>query len=327
MLWVVDAHNTYQEGMRVPLLAQEGFSGLIVKATQGVSVYTAPAMFDTWIQQARSVNLVPGAYHWLTNVNGTRQADAYVRRIERHLADGLIMAVDNEDIANPASVATLEMFVNRVQSLTGRIPGFHYSGAWWAKSRIGSYNLSSLGMQIWDSKYVNGSGYASVLYQKVPASFWNPGYGGARTKMLQFSSHGTAGGIVGGVDVNAFDGTLTELQALAKGTDMSLDNDERSWLLNIWAGLFTGGDSCGDPVPSDDRLPASVSGNAVVDVLQYIRKRIDEGAHQQVLSDEQFMVLTDRVVGEVRQVMDAIQQAVGGAGDALGTLNDPKEES
>lgn len=221
VLWVVDAHPAYQAGLNVESLAREGYSALIVKATQSLTAYTAPATFDNWLNRARAVGLVPFAYHWLSNLDPIGQADHFTRRIEAQLGQGLGLAYDNEDLSSPCSLDTLAKFSDRMRYNTGHAQALHYSGAWWARTRIGSYPLASLGLVPWDSKYVSGSGYASVLYQGVPADWWVPGYGGfARSKMLQFSSRGTAGGITANVDVNAFDGTRDELLALAAGADI-----------------------------------------------------------------------------------------------------------
>jgi hypothetical protein len=315
VLWAVDAHCTYQRGISVPSLAGEGFSALIAKASQSITLYSAPALFDAWIAQARDSGMVPGAYHWLTNADGRRQAETYVHRIERHLGAGLILAVDNEDVDNPASIDTLVSFLARVRELVGPRAMLHYSGAWWAKSRIGSYPLGTLGLVPWDSKYVSGSGYASALYVNVPASYWVPGYGGwSRSRMLQFSSHGTAGGITGNVDVNAWDGTIGELQSLAAGTGAPGTGAEGGGPM---AGEVA--DFAASHVESPD---GHTSGSQVA--LSCIWAGVEELRTRPVgavepMTDEQYEAL----VGEMRTAIDrAVKHALGDAGDLLGTLND-----
>ncbi|GGK77040.1 GH25 family lysozyme [Mangrovihabitans endophyticus] len=216
VLWVVDAHTTYQQGMNIESLAREGYSALVVKATQGRSGYWAPTTFDSWIRRARTAGMVTGAYHWLNNDDPVAQVDYFLSRLSTVGGPaGMLAAVDCEDTSNPATQDTVRTFISRWNTRTSGHPLFFYSGAWWYQPHLDGFNVASLGVRGWNSHYVSGSGYGSVLYQKVPASWWNPGYGGfARSKMLQFTDQGTAGGITAHLDIDAFDGTLAELRAL-----------------------------------------------------------------------------------------------------------------
>ena len=63
MLWIVDAHPRYEAGLNVEQVAKEGYSTLLVKATQGATGYTADGTFEAWIRRARTAGMVPGAYY------------------------------------------------------------------------------------------------------------------------------------------------------------------------------------------------------------------------------------------------------------------------
>lgn len=208
--FIVDAHNTYQAGLNVHQVANEGFAGLIVKATEGATGYTAPPMFDTWIQQARDTGMVPGAYHWLTNATVSKQLDHFLGRIGS--PTGLICALDVEAKVNVPSWDNLVDFVVGWKERTGGHPLMIYSSNWWwgVRGWLGVH----LTPYLWDSRYVSGRDYASRLYGKVPASWWKPTYGGwPRATMLQFSASALVAGKY--LDVSAFEGTRQQLAALA----------------------------------------------------------------------------------------------------------------
>lgn len=228
MLWVVDAHTEYQSSLNVPSLAVEGYSAIIVKATQGATGYTAPGKFDQWLSQARVAGLIPGAYHWLTGANAGAQLDHFLGRIGN--PDGMLIAVDVEDNDSPPSYAVLEEFVRGWYARTNNHPILIYSGNWWWSAR--GWNGANLSPYLWDSRYVNGSGYGSSLYSGVADSWWQARYGGwSAPTLLQFTSKGTVGGINGNVDLNAFRGNIDELRSLTRsgGGTVSQKTDELIW--------------------------------------------------------------------------------------------------
>jgi GH25 family lysozyme M1 (1,4-beta-N-acetylmuramidase) len=223
--WLIDAHCTYQAGLDVEKLAEEGYSALVVKATQGSSGYWAPPAFDDWIRRARAAGMIPGAYHWINNTNPVEQVDYFLRRLSSVGGpEGMLIQLDCEDTASPATAATVTLWIREWNRRTGNHPLLFYSGAWWYPAKLGSYRVADVAPNVhqWDSHYVTGGGFASALYESVPAGWWTSRYGGfGEVTVMQFSSSGRAGGLVGGVDVNAFRGTRTELQALTgAGDDM-----------------------------------------------------------------------------------------------------------
>lgn len=218
-IWLVDVHTTYQAGLDVAKLKQEGYSAVVIKATQGANGYWAPSKFNDWVNTAKSVGLIPGAYHWLVKGNGSAQADRFLSRLaEVGGPKGMLLQIDNEDTSAGADAATLEAFVRRMNERTGNQPMHMYTGmGWWWGPHMGGYNGANLGLKLWNSRYVTGSGYGSVLYSKVPDSWWHVNAGGWNDcSILQFSDHGTAGGLTANVDVNAFRGTLEDLKAFTQ---------------------------------------------------------------------------------------------------------------
>jgi hypothetical protein len=225
MLFVADAHTTYQAGLNVEQVAREGYSALVVKATEGAAGYTAPGAFDDWVRRARAAGMIPGAYHWLTSANAGQQLDHFLGRIGSPA--GLICAVDVEqDSGAIPAFATLAAFVAGWQQRTGGHPLVLYSSNWWWSKHqmpVGA----GLTPYLWDSRYVTGSGYGSVLLGKVPASWWTPKYGGwPRATLLQYSSSALIDGRK--MDTSAFEGDMGDLARLA-GLEGGPMKAELSW--------------------------------------------------------------------------------------------------
>lgn len=85
------------------------------------------------------------------------------------------------------------------------IPEWYWGGIGKPKIRLGP---------LWASRYVDGTGFGSNLYEKVGASDWG-GYGGQDVAILQFTESAKIAGQT--VDASAFRGTLAELRALFTG--------------------------------------------------------------------------------------------------------------
>jgi len=207
--WLIDISN-HQGTFDVARAVSEGYSGVWMKATEGTSF--RDKMFDTFARQVLDTEAVPGAYHYLRAGSGRAQCDAFYDRIRDHGGpEGWLAACDNEA---DASWQTTQDFFARWRELAGDHPLFMYSGNWWW-SNGRNWNGSALTPYLWDSRYVSGSGAGSVLYTRVPASWWTPRYGGwGAVTVLQFSSSATVAGRT--VDVNAFRGSVAELRALAR---------------------------------------------------------------------------------------------------------------
>jgi hypothetical protein len=204
--WLIDISN-HQGPFDVGRAVSEGYSGVWMKATEGTTF--RDDRFDVFAGQVLASGAVPGAYHYLRSGSGRAQCDAFYGRIRDHGGpDGWLAACDNEA---DASWQTTVGFFARWRELAGDHPLFMYSGNWWW-SKLG-WNGASLTPYLWDSRYVSGSGYGSVLYGKVPEAWWKPRYGGwDTTTVLQFSASGRVAGRE--VDVSAFLGTTDDLWSL-----------------------------------------------------------------------------------------------------------------
>lgn len=207
--WLIDISN-HQGSFDVARAVSEGYSGVWMKATEGVG--WEDWTFDVFAPKVIAAGAIPGAYHYLRAGSGREQCDEFYAKIRKWGGpDGWLVACDNEV---DATWQTTVDFFARWRELAGDHPMFMYSGNWWWGSR--GWNGASLTPYLWDSRYTSGSDYGSNLYGQVPESWWSSRYGGWGTvTVLQFSSSGLVAGQQ--VDVNAFRGTVDELRALARG--------------------------------------------------------------------------------------------------------------
>lgn len=336
MLWMVDAHPDYQAGLNVPRLATEGYSALVVKATQGITGYGAPARFDTWKRQAQDAGMVFGAYHWLNGSDPIGQVDRFLNRIGD--PEGMLIQFDIEDNASAPSWSIIQRATNRWNERTNHHPVLFYTGAWWWNVAGRNWNGAGLTPYLWHSHYVMdgaqpAAGFASSVFQRVPATWWQPGYGGwGSATVLQFTSRGTAGGITNNVDVNAFQGTPEQLRALT-GQETNMvqitgpdpfdpkqePQKQAAEIRDSWALLMAG------------YQPTDANENGVIARLD----RIEHAPAVNVTLSDPAVVhaIATEVAGLLApqfRNLDNIAQALGAYGDAaaagdaaLGKLNDP----
>jgi len=103
-----------------------------------------------------------------------------------------------------------------VNALTAR--GFRllpiYLPRWYWSGRMGSPGLSGLPVEIWNSHYVNGSGFASALYPGDLHQGWAP-MGGKYVAILQFTEHADVAGQ--SIDANAVRGGDDKLAEIFGG--------------------------------------------------------------------------------------------------------------
>lgn len=110
---------------------------VIIKATEGNS-YVNPYC-DSKYQQAKSLNLLRGVYHYATGrTSGTEEADWFLKNIEGYIGDA-ILVLDWENGAVNKGVGYAKEFLDRVYSRTGIKPLLYVN-----RSTIDSYDWSSV---------------------------------------------------------------------------------------------------------------------------------------------------------------------------------------
>lgn len=241
----VDIHAKYQAGISFTKLYQEGYRFAVMKLTEGTSIsYLNSA--KSWIPQIRQVGMVAGVYHWIGKGNGAGQAQYFYNAVKALGGPkGLLIQLDCEDDATETDVTN---WVNEWKRLSGNYPFFIYSGYWWWKTRL--WNGTKWTPYLWDSRYLSAdtdtvSDNPVTFASRIPSDWWLPRYGGwKKTKILQFTSKGDAGSLGNNVDLNIFDGTMAELEALA-GLEDDLPTAQEI-ADAVWAKQF--------PYPVDGRM-------------------------------------------------------------------------
>lgn len=217
MLYGVDVHDGYQDGISFPKLKAEGYSFAAIKVTEGSGYVRAHA--GEWVELARAAGLIPGAYHWLDGSDGAAQA----RWFHQHVVavggpEGMLIQLDCEDDGYGPQMAA---WAHEWERLTGGHPFLIYSGAWWWP-RTGGYRGASLTPYLWHSRYLTADTDGvpddpAALAARVPESWWTPGYGGwAAATCIQITSRGDAGGLANNVDLNITRLTREQLLALTR---------------------------------------------------------------------------------------------------------------
>lgn len=204
----------------------EGFAFATHKITEGT-------WRDPWWQRARGemAQHFPGRWggYVFCKVDTHPELEADVALQHSGGAD-FPLQIDYEDLARTGNIDDL---VRRVEAHTAR--GFRLLPIYlprWYWQRMGSPDLTGLPVGIWNSHYVNGTGYASVLYPGDDFAGWAP-MGGQPVDILQFSETASVAGQR--IDVNAVRGGDNKLAALfgdqRKGPLMALTDDEQQQLL------------------------------------------------------------------------------------------------
>lgn len=176
----------------------------IVRAYYGAN--TRDSQFDRNWREARRVGLIRGAYQWFKPLQDPAlQADRMIAAVGR-LGPGDLPVV--ADVEEPASsgvpsqaeyVRRVRVWYDRVRAGTGRVP-IIYSGKYYWQDYLASTSFAS--GPLWHPQYTSAS-CPNIANQWQSWVFW------------QYSSSGRVSGISGNVDMNRFNGTMTELNALA----------------------------------------------------------------------------------------------------------------
>jgi|GEM_PF-1086476 len=189
-------------------VAGSGISFVVAKATEGTG-YVDP----TYAANAAAIpaaGLIPGSYHWLIAGAAAAQADHF-----HDIAGPGIVMLDIEDPTNTPTTADVDAFVARWKSLDPRTL-LMYGGRY---GPLGKTTTSADG-PLWLADYgANAAGDPVTVYAGRggdAAAQWTRGFNGwTGPTIWQYGSRGTVPGIAGNVDMDAFRGTLAELQALA----------------------------------------------------------------------------------------------------------------
>lgn len=200
----------------------------LAAARAGMKFAIAEATINRWVRSAyapniaaiRAAGLVPGAYHFLYPVNGRAQCDLFLDTIGD--PEGLLCAVDIEkDGDYRPKLADLADFVTRWRERVDH-PLFIYLPRWYWDAMAFSGTVAAYG-PLWWSYYHGTSTDVATRYLQAGgdgSSIWDAGYGGWTTTTIWQFTGTTVVPTVGSCDLDAFAGSLAELQAYTKGGPM-----------------------------------------------------------------------------------------------------------
>jgi GH25 family lysozyme M1 (1,4-beta-N-acetylmuramidase) len=177
----------------------------------GVGNSSPDNTFAAHYDRAKAAGLIPGAYHAadpdLGANDAVREAQWFASRLgTRTKGDGeLPAALDLELNANNLSQAQLRAwtqdFLDELERLTGKKPIIYTSPAFW-ESQLGDASTFSSN-PLWIAHYDSSP--------RIPR-------GWSRYTFWQYTATGSVSGVSGAVDRNRFNGTISDLRALAGGS-------------------------------------------------------------------------------------------------------------
>jgi lysozyme len=181
---------------------QAGIVGVIHKATQGTGM--VDNMYQRNRQQAQAAGLLWGAYHFGSAGDGAQQADFFLQTAAPD--PQTLLVLDYEPNGNSTmTLAQAKAFVSRVQSVTGKFPGF-YSGSL-IKQQLGGQPADPLLSQcfLWLAQY--GPAPTNIPATWPTWTMWQYTDGN-----LGPQPHSVDG--IGNCDRDQFNGTIEALQTL-----------------------------------------------------------------------------------------------------------------
>ena len=111
-----------------------GMVGIIQKATQGTS-YRDPT-YQSNFQQAQSLSLMWGAYHFGNGDDGIAQADFFLNAVQPVAGTLLVLDFESNTAGSTMSLQDAKDFVTHVQAATGIWPRLY--GGSYLKEQLGS---------------------------------------------------------------------------------------------------------------------------------------------------------------------------------------------
>ncbi len=181
----------------------DGVQYAFLRVSDGLA--TIDSKFDTNWAQTRAKGILHGAYQFFRpSQDPIAQADLLLSKLGTPMPDDLPPVIDVEADGGlpPAQVAAkVKTWIDHVTAAIGKRP-IIYTGFYFWRDQVGAPDQTA--SPLWHAQY------SSTACPTIPPpwqdwAFW------------QYSSSGTVNGITGNVDMNRFNGTRAELEALLMG--------------------------------------------------------------------------------------------------------------
>jgi lysozyme len=206
--------SDFQHPVNWSAVANQGIKFALIKATEGKS-FRADTFQDKW-QQARSVGILRGAYHFFRPTRtGEDQADNFLQAL--NLAGGLeandispVLDIEVKDgISGEVIRERCLTWLAKVEAETGRKP-IIYTGASYGDTNL-SVNAQFADYPLWVAHYTRGKPWVPGRWKTC--AIW------------QYTDKGNVKGISGNIDLNWFNGSLDALVTFATGDSSQVRND------------------------------------------------------------------------------------------------------
>lgn len=205
----IDA-SRHQGTVDWPQVAAAGHTFAIIKATEGTS-YAHTSWYQNNAPRVRAAGLTLGAYHFLRTSDPAAQARYFAATVGSF--DGVLAVVDVETAANDTKpqIEHVRGFAAEFRRLVPGRPLIVYTGKWYWVGHMGGPGGADIG-PLWHSEYETSQAEVDDGPEGLPYGGWD------RATIWQWTSSGACPGVAGRCDLNMFNGTASELAALAGGT-------------------------------------------------------------------------------------------------------------
>jgi lysozyme len=175
--------------------AKSSISYAFIKATQGAMIID-PQFRANWT--GAKLNGIPrGAYHYFKfSEDPKAQANYFLAALQGDLGE-LPPIIDVEDTAAPADINKVKAFIDAVELATNRRCMVYTSVGFWNNARWGGPVSWAKEKDLWVAAYTSAP--------LIPSDW-------TTWRFWQYSNSGTIAGIPAAVDLNQFNGTITDFQ-------------------------------------------------------------------------------------------------------------------
>lgn len=212
-IYGIDVSN-HQGNFDFAAAKREGFTFATHKVTEGAGYR------DKYWPRAREqmAEHFPGLFGGYVFCRKESHPEREADTLLAHLGDPRIpVQLDYEDTTGGGDIDDLRARITAIQARGMRVFA-NYLPRWFWRDRMRAPNLAGT-PPLWNSHYVTGTGFASLLYETSSATVtqgWAPFHEGApNIEILQFSEKGRVAGQL--IDVNAYRGDINQLRALFSG--------------------------------------------------------------------------------------------------------------
>lgn len=197
--------SKYQPEVNWAEVKQAGYAFAFARATYGSG--QVDAYFDSHWRGMKAAGVARGAYHFFVTADDpTAQANLFVRAVGS-LGDGdlpPVIDVEADSGTGANLVGGVRVWLDIVERELGRVPAIYTAPAFWNENLTAGFGRYPL----WVAEY--------GVSRPKPVKGWD-GW-----TFWQHSESGTVPGIRGSVDLNYFNGTAADLEALTNAPAGSL---------------------------------------------------------------------------------------------------------